>query len=157
MALYVKFVEKEGRPRTIRGFIKKYYSYRLEYSCARGYDTYHDPECTRLHCSRLYRSFDDLWTLVNTYYRPIPPAKMMHYLLTTKIPLSPMNGQERFAKPHLGICSGMGRIRFIPYSSSAFNHIDRKMQHSKFTWRELLTPLGINDRNQFEKYIKNNK
>jgi len=152
MALYVKFAQ-EKRPRTIRGFIKQFYTSGVDPYFARGHNTYFDPGCTDLHCSRAYRSFDDLWELVNTYYRPIPPAKMMHYLLTTKIPLQ----GDKIAEVHLGTCSGMRRIRFIPYHSAAFEGIDRQMEFSQFTWRELLAPLGVTNYAEFNEYIKNKK
>jgi len=79
---------------------------------------------------------------------------MMHYLLTTKIPLQ---GKDRFALPHLAVCGGMRRIRFIPYHTSAYEYIDRVMADSKYTWRQLLTPLGINNIQEFNEYIKNSK
>lgn len=153
MALYVRFAQQE-RPRTVREFLRKYYNNQVDPYLAKGHDTYFDPECRRVHCTRMYRSFDDLLDLVNTYYPSIKPLKLMHYLLTTKIPL---RGENKFAKPHLGTCNGMGRIRFIPYNQSNYDHIDHRMPNSRFTWKELLEPLGITNKDEFEAYIKNQK
>lgn len=153
MALYVKFAQQE-RPKTVRQFIRKYYSNHVDPYLAKGHDTYFDPECKRIHCTRMYRSFDDLLDLVNTYYPSIKPLKLMHYLLTTKIPLQGIN---RFAKPHLGTCNGMGRIRFIPYNQHSLDGFKTRMPNSKYTWEELLTPLGITNHAEFEAYIQNQK
>ena len=99
MELYVKFAE-EGRPRTIRAFLKQFYSNRVDPYLAIGHNTYYDRECLRLHCSRSYRSFDDLYDLVKTYYPSIRKKKMIHYLLTVKIPTQ--NGRS---VPHLALSS----------------------------------------------------
>lgn len=153
MALYVKFAQ-EKRPRTVRGFLKKFYSYQVDPYYAKGHDTYKDALCQRLQCNRGYRSFDDLHELVKTYYPSIDEKKMMHYLLTTKIPLM---GKDLYAKPHISHCGEMNRLRYIPYHRAELAEIDRKMSASRYTWRQLLAPLGVTDQASFKEYIKNSK
>lgn len=76
----------------------------------------------------------------------------MHYLLVLKIQLT--NGE--FTKPHLGTCGGMDKIRYIPYLeiNNSKRELTQKMNKSKYTWSELLTPLGINSNEDFLNYIK---
>lgn len=150
MALYVKFAI-DKRPRTVRDFIRKFYTGYVTLYYAKGHATFYDAGCVNVHCHRDYRSFDDLLELVQTYYPSIKPVKLMHYLLTTKIPLT----KDSNSYPNLGTCSGMGKIRFIPYNSPAFSDIDRVMPNSKFTWRQLITPLGIKDEKDFKEYYTN--
>jgi len=152
--LYVKFAQ-EKRPRTVKMFLKQFYTNRVDPYIAIGHTTYHDHECTRRHCSLSYRSFDDLYDMVRTYYPSIRKKKMIHYLLTTNIPI----GDGRRSKPHLGICGGMGRIRFIPYREMNVdhNHLNRRMPNSTHTWMELLNLLGIKNSKELEEYVENNK
>lgn len=148
MALYVKFAQ-EQRPNSVKGFLKKFYTRDVDVSIAKGQYTFFDPECTKVHDKHQYRSFDDLLELVQTYYPKVTPVKLMHYLLTTKIALQ---GKDRFAKPHLGKCNDMGKIRFIPYMTDSYSNLDVKMPESKYTWNELMRPLGIKTEHDFVKY-----
>lgn len=154
MALYVKFAQ-EKKPRTVREFLKKYYSIRVDPYVAYGGPTFKNPECTVLHCSLSYRSFDDLLTLVNTYYPSIKPKKLMHYLLTIKFVLQ----GGAVAQPNIGVCGTMGRIRFLPYKDLHYDQsqIDRVMPNSQWTWKQLFAMIGINDEAEFRAYIKNNR
>lgn len=156
MSLYVKFA-KEKRPRTVKQFLIEYYSLRKDPYLAYGGDTYSNIECTIHHCGRSYRSFDDLLDLVNTYYPSIKPKKLMHYLLTVKIKSS--DKAEGFYWPHLATCSGMGRIRYIPYYQKWYdqNQINLRMGNSRYTWKELLAMLGITNEKEFFEYIETNR
>ena len=153
MKLYVKFAQ-ERRPRTIRLFLKQYYSYYTDPYIAKGHDTHFDPACTRRHCGLSYRSFDDLYDLVKTYYPTIRKKKIMNHLLTIKIPI-----QNGVAKPHLGICSTMNRIRFIPYRTmnTSDKHLTRRMPNSANTWMELLNLIGITSEQELLDYINKHK
>jgi hypothetical protein len=148
MALYVKFAQ-EQRPNSVKGFLKKFYTREVTVDTARGHYTYLDPECKQVQDRHQYRSFDDLLELVQTYYPKVTPVKLMHYLLTTKIALQ---GKDRVARPHLGKCSDMGKIRFIPYMMDSYSEISTKMSKSKYTWSELMRPLGIKTEHDFVKY-----
>lgn len=150
MALYVKFAEQK-RPDTVRKFIKRYYAHN-RMSFLKGEDTYGDKECSKLHCDKNYRSFDDLEELVKTYYPSVKTVRILEVLLTTDY----SNGQKQM-HPHLGICADMGRIRFIPYCCPNYSSVHDKMLKSKFTWNELLIQLGINNRYEFDDYIKTRK
>lgn len=148
MAIYVKFAE-EKKPRTIKEFLIKFYSYYKTSDFAKGYITYSNKECTSLQCEKTYRSFDDLLELVQTYYPSTTVQKFIKILLTVKIPKKDNN---TFYKPHLGICSGMGKIRFIPYNVHDLYDYKTVMKNSKYTWEELLKPLGINDKKDLINY-----
>jgi hypothetical protein len=150
MALYVKFAE-EKRPATVRVFIKKFYSKKC-FDFLKGMETFKDKKCQNSHCIRSYRSFDDLKELINTYYPSITAVKLMEYLLTTNF-----ESEGKKFYPHLGTCSTMKRIRFIPFTISSYSSLDVKMKLSKFTWNDLLHKLDIKNGDQFEKYIKNRK
>lgn len=151
MAIYVKFAEIK-KPKTVLEFLKLFYSRQIDNTQARGHYTYSDKECTIIQDQNYWRSFDDLLELVQTYYSSIIPVKLMHYLLVLKIKLT--NG--RFTKPHLGLCNGMDRIRYIPYQEICTNgdYLKRIMIKSKYTWSELLKPLDIHSIEDIEKYIK---
>ena len=151
MKLYVKFAE-EKKPKTVSEFLKLFYSRRIDSFYASGCYTYYDKECKEIQDTHNWRSFDDLLDLIQTYYPSIKPVKLMHYLLVLKIQLP--NGE--FSKPHLGTCGGMGKIRYIPYIDLNKNERDlsTKMGKSKYTWSELLTPLGIVNREDILAYIK---
>lgn len=154
MYLYVKFAQ-EKKPRTVREFLKKFY-HLSDGWCLKGYTTYSDSECKRSQSSHSYRSFDDLLILVKTYYPSITDKKLIHYLLTTDFKLS----ENIKAYPHLGVCSGMGKIRFIPYKELNVSYdldIRKRMLNSKNTWNELLKLIGIKNEYQFKEYIKNRK
>lgn len=153
MAIYVKFAKKK-KPRTVLEFLDKFYN-KAVYSNTylRASVTFFDKECKKVQCDRVSRSFDDLLIMINTYYPSIKPLKLMHYLLIFRKNL-PTGIQ---VKPYLGFCGGMQRIKYLPYQQTNYpNDIDRKMSKSKYTWEELLKPLGIKNRKDFEDYINNN-
>lgn len=152
MAIYVKFAEKK-RPKSVLKFLEQFYSDRTRTDYVIGCITYSNKECTFIQNTKHWRSFDDLLELVQTYYPSIKPVKLMHYLLVLKIPLA----NNKLSKPHLGTCGGMNKIRYIPYYVNNYNEINTKMIHSKYTWKQLLEPLGIFNQEQFEEYIKKTK
>jgi hypothetical protein len=153
MELYVQFAQEE-LPRTVASFIKKYYTKRVDPYIAIGHNTFFDPECTKLHCSKSYRSFDDLYDLVKTYYPDTTKKEMIHHLITVNIPTQ--NGRSF---PNLGTCNTMNRIRFIPYQkmNDRPEHLEMKMLHSENTWMELLGLIGIKSEKELQEYIKNNR
>lgn len=151
MKLYVKFAE-EKKPKTVLEFLQLFYSRKVDVFYAFGHYTYYDKECKKIQDTHNWRSFDDLLDLVQTYYPSIKPVKLMHYLLILKIQL--LNGV--LSKPHLGTCDGMRKIRYIPYKHIIENNssLSRPMPESKYTWSELLAPLGILNREDILTYIK---
>ena len=151
MAIYVKFAEKK-KPMTVLKFLKLFYSRNINSYYASGHYTYYDKECKNLQDSHNWRSFDDLLELIQTYYPSIKPVKLMHYLLVLRLNLA--NGS--LSKPHLGVCGEMGKIRYIPYATINYYQVEinLKMPESKYTWSELLIPLGITNREEFLEYTK---
>lgn len=154
MPLYVKFA-MEKRPETVRLFLKEFYSRHKDPYTAYAHNTYSDSACNELHCDKAYRSFDDLYELVKTYYSSITLKQMVNILLTTKITLQ----GDVLAYPHLAVCSNMNKIRFIPYRqiSCEPEYINLKMKESEWTWSELLNLVGIKNKKDLEEYIKNSK
>ncbi len=149
MALYVKF----KKPRTIKEFLIEFYK-NTDYGCGTAGVTYFDVECTKIHCSKSYRSFDDLLELVQTYYPSTTPKRMIYHLITLKI-LNPKT--NRMFVPHLGVCAGMGRIRYIPYPDwNCSSYLTKQMGQSKYTWKELLSLLNIKDIRELKEFVKNN-
>jgi hypothetical protein len=155
MALYIK-MKIEEKPIKIRKFLKQYYiGIKAHPYLLLGGQTYTDKECTKKHCNLHYRSFDDLLDLTSTYYPSTTPERMVHYLLTTNFVLP--DGKKAY--PHIGVCSTMKRIRFIPYKDATYPEeaINRKMENSKYTWKELFAMVGITNKEEFLEYIKNNR
>ena len=152
--LYVKFAEKE-KPKTIREFLVKFYSTKYS-NFLKAELTYLDKKCTRLqHEYPRYRSFDDLADLIRTYFPNATDKRVMVFLMKTKILLS--NGVV--SEPHLGICGGMQRIRFIPYHgyTPLPEYFDLKPAQSKYSWKDLFEMIGVHNENEFKEYIKNKK
>ena len=83
MAIYVKFAE-ESKPKTVREFLHKFFSsYKEQY--LRNVKTYSNKECTILQCNAdKYRSFDDIFELVKTYYPTVSIGTIFKILLTLK-------------------------------------------------------------------------
>lgn len=156
MALYVKFAQ-EKKPRTVKLFLKQFYASKKDPYIAYAGVTYIDPECKKRHCDRSYRSFDDLLDMVRTYYPSTTPKRLMHHLLTIKIPIQ--GKPNEFYTYHLATCGGMGRIRYIPYYQHYWdsNQIERRMANSVFTWKELLAKLGITNEKEYREYIEKHR
>lgn len=151
MAIYVEF----ERPKTIKEFLIKFYS-NVSYGTAQAATTYKDILLTQIQCNKSYRSFDDLLELIQTYYPETTPKILIYELLTIKIKNPKTN--ENF-KPHLGVCSGMRRIRYIPYPGFNPNfqdYIDIKMYDSQYTWKELLLLLDIKNEIELKSFVENN-
>ena len=159
MSLYVQFAIEE-RPRSVRLFLKQFYSRHKDPYTAYPHNTYNDPGCRNLHCDKAYRSFDDLYELVKTYYPSITLKQMVDILLTTKLTIRGNKPDEEVpAYPHLAVCCNMNKIRFIPYRqiSCEPEYINLRMRESQWTWRELLNLVGIKNKKDLEEYIKNSK
>lgn len=153
MAIYVKFAE-EKKPKSIKEFLNNLYTKERVSYYARAVDTFTDKNCTQLQSSHMYRSFDDLLILTKTYYPSITTKKFIKILLNLKIPIP---NSDKYYYPYLGSCSTMGKIRFIPYKGKFLDSYQTKMPNSKYTWEELLKPLGIKDTKTLTKYLEENE
>lgn len=153
MKIYTNF----GRQKTLREFLIKLFSsessnYRLNV------ETYHDEECKSLQCQRnKYRSFDDILDCVNTYYKNITPKCLIHTLLTLNI----KNDKGQICCLHIGICSGIKRIRMLyypyPLENTYSSEIPCEKYNSKYSWIDLLEMLNITTSKELINYIKKYK
>lgn len=154
MAIYVKF----EKPETIREFLQLFYNQRSNsYNSNMLFATitYHDQECTDLQCSRDVRSFDDLYEMIQTYFPETTVKQFVFELLTVKLTLK---NTETVFKPYLSYCNGMGKIRFLPHLDTCKNwsEYQKKMQHSKYSWEELLKTQDINSVLELENFLNSN-
>ncbi len=151
MALYVKF----EKPRTIKEFLIKFYTsknYDYSDSSLAASNTYDDPECKILQCERHARSFDELLEIVKTYYPSTTPKILVYHLLTVVY----HNRKGNLMYPYLGTCSGMNRIKYVPYydkTAVTSAYFTAKMRESKYTWGELLKLHNIKTLADLRKFI----
>lgn len=147
MSLYTQF----GKQSTINDFILKFFSH-MHGNELKGLATYFDANCTSIHCQpNRYRSFDDFYELVNTYYPGTTPEKLMHELLVADV--RGTNGQDYFL--FMSNCSTIDRIRmhYSPESSLSYGYVSGNKYNSKWSWPELLEMIGL--RNPSSADIKN--
>jgi hypothetical protein len=147
MKIYTKF----GLQSTINDFIKELFSswngnYMLNV------ETYSDPDCTQIQCYKnKYRSFDDVFDCINTYYPDTPPEKVMHELLVADI----KKPDEEQMYLHIGTCSGIQRIRMLYVKKSNRSYgLDLNKYNSKWSWRELFDKLELKTAEQIKEYIE---
>lgn len=145
MNIYTKF----GKQDTIYKFIQKLYSDISRGSEAHALPTYKDEGCFELQClGGKYRSFDDLFDCVRTYYPHVTPEYLMHILLTVNI-----KSDKRPLYLFMSNCSGIDRIRIYYYYEEKYTKIDCYKYNSKWSWIELLAMLGLNTINDIKKYV----
>ena len=141
MKIYVKF----KRPRTVLLFLEQLYSRSVSsaiFPCA--VFTYLDKECTQLQCNKNWRSYDDIYNLIHTYYPSISHKKLMHYLMILRYDF---NGRTMY--PHFGFCGGMGRLRYMPYIvQSGYSDATSKT----YIWTKLFKLLNISSVNDYLNY-----
>src|SRR5882757_5488634 len=100
MSIYTKF----GRQKTIRQFIKKFFDNGVGTSSRTNVTTFHDKECNLIQCyPGKYRSFEDIFECIQTYYPSITIQKLMHILLTTTFKY-----KDNILYLHMGSCSTIG-------------------------------------------------
>lgn len=145
--LYVKF----KKPRNILDFIKLFYSINRNKETLNAQPTYLDKECNNLHCNLYYRSFDDIFTLVKTYYPSTTEKILMNILLKYRV-----NHGNRILIMHFGICRGTEILRVIPYMSKYMgNSVSKEIpKNSKYSWSILFKLIGIETREKIEEIQK---
>lgn len=80
-----KLYIKAGRQPTISQFLLEVFSYNKE-SYMTSVETYYDEECLKIQCKAgKYRSFNEIFILVKTYYKSITVVKLAKLLLEMKI------------------------------------------------------------------------
>ena len=155
MKLYVTF----KKPKTVIEFLKQFYNNNvISYNAVKAYphSTYYDKRCTLLQSRHTRRSFDDLFSLITTYYPSISEKKLLHYLLILKI--ENKYKKKEYFKPYFGYCLDSGILKYIPYS---YTHItcygdilcDKRCQNSKHSIKSLMLLLNIKTKTEFLEYI----
>ena len=76
-----KLYIKAGRQPTISQFLLEVFSYHKD-SYMTSVETYYDEECLKIQCKAgKYRSFNEIFILVKTYYKSITVVKLAKLLL----------------------------------------------------------------------------
>jgi hypothetical protein len=156
MAIYVKFAEKE-KPKTVREFLHKFFScYGADY--LKNVTTYRNKECTHIQCEAgKYRSFDDVFELVKTYYPTVSIGRIFKIMLTLNPTTTYSNSKFRL---HMMSCAGINKINclYVTFSSDKsrnYNNIITQSQYkSKVTYKELFKMIGVNNQEDLNKILK---
>ena len=128
MAIYVKFAE-ENKPKTVREFLNKFFSSHKE-NYIRNVETYSDKECTILQCKAdKYRSFDDIFELVKTYYPIVSIGTIFKILLTLK----PEHNQSTY-NLFMMSCSGIKKINclYVKFKGNKVTNYSDIMQNASY-------------------------
>lgn len=154
--IYVKF----KKPRTVKKFLALLFSY-YNYDRFKSIATYKDLGCKEIQCDvNKYRSIDDLYNIVKTYYPSITKNKLLHHLLCLRIKYN--YGCYRYFYPVF--CSDINKYTCMFYIKiNKFNNIKNiyykynNKSLSSISWLELYNKLGINSQKDLNKYLKDNK
>ena len=154
MAIYVKFAE-ESKPKTVREFLNKFFS-----SCKEGYirnvETYLDKECTVLQCKAdKYRSFDDIFELVKTYYPTVSIGTIFRILLTLK-----PKHDDIVYNLFMMSCSGIKKINclYVKFKGDKVKNYKDIIQNtsydSNYTYKELFDMIGVKNQEDLDNILK---
>lgn len=152
--IYTKFGKKDS----IQEFIFNLFSYRDGY-CLFSVETYYDEECKIQQCRRnTYRSIDDLYEILNTYYT-INYEELLHYLLMTRISIN-----DNIKYPNFIFCedTDLFTMCFGGYLSS-FDSLEEddidysETSISSISWYELFFKLNIKSQEDLDYYLEKHK
>lgn len=154
MAIYVKFAE-ENKPKTVREFLHKFFSsYSEQY--LRNVETYLNKECTILQCAaNKYRSFDDIFELVKTYYPSVSIGTIFKILLTLK----PEHNQTSF-NLFMMSCSGINKINclYVKFQGDKVKNykdiIFNPTYDSNYSYKELFDMIGVKNQKDLDNILK---
>ena len=154
MAIYVKFAE-ENKPKTVREFLHKFFSsYKEQY--LRNVKTYSDKECTILQCnSDKYRSFDDIFELVKTYYPTVSIGTIFKILLTLK----PEHNQSTY-NLFMMSCKDIKKINclYVKFKGDKVTNYSDIIQNvsydSNYTYKELFDMIGVKNQEDLDNILK---
>ena len=154
MAIYVKFAE-ENKPKTVREFLHKFFSsYKDQY--LRNVKTYLDKECTILQCnSDKYRSFDDIFELVKTYYPTVSIGTIFKILLTLK----PKHNDIVY-NLFMMSCSGIKKINclYVKFKGDKVRNykeiISNITYDSNYAYEELFNMIGVKNQEDLDNILK---
>ena len=154
MAIYVKFAE-ESKPKTVREFLNKFFSsYKEQY--LRNVKTYSNKECTILQCdSDKYRSFDDIFELVKTYYPTVSIGTIFKILLTLK----PKHNDIVY-NLFMMSCSDIKKINclYVKFQGDKVKNYKEIIQNtsydSNYTYKELFDMIGVKNQEDLDNILK---
>lgn len=138
MNIYVKF----KAPKTLREFLKEFFSNSPFSWGAYAQATYKDKECTKCQCSaHRSRSIQDMWDIAKTYY----PNTELLTLVSELVALRPkgLSLQPRY-------CSTVRRS-VMAFGEYKFTNFPRATKH-EYNWGKLLRELGIKSIKEMYEY-----
>lgn len=150
--IYINF----KKPNTIDKLLKLIYSKPAHPTTLYSINTYYDKDCKQLQCSKGWRSFDDLYCIVKTYFPSTTEKILMIRLLKYRHSVN-----NTIYKMHFGHCDGAGILRVMPYDIKyKANHYcitHEIMKNSNYTWVQLFELLNLHDSDDVKEYLKNIK
>ena len=154
MAIYVKFAE-ESKPKTVREFLNKFFSsYKEQY--LRNVETYLDKECTVLQCkANKYRSFDDIFELVKTYYPTVSIGTIFKILLTLK----PKHNDIVY-NLFMMSCKDIKKINclYVKFQGDSVKNykeiISNTTYDSNYKYEELFNMIGVKNQEDLDNILK---
>lgn len=143
---------KDKQPESIQELLLALFNYHGSYGLIKSVTTYYNPECTQLQCdSDKYRSIDETFDIVNTYFPNTDIKTLMHELAI--LPVVESDGSKLYLL--LANCSNIQRLRLCYYKDvKECTTLDKSHPHynSKWTMGELLDCLGLEDARNTIKY-----
>lgn len=82
--------------------------------------TYFDKKCTRVECRGKRRSFEDLFTLANTYFPGTTELELMQTIKDSKLTFI--------------YCNDIHKIVFLRYSADKPEWVSRFKTHAEYNW-----------------------
>ena len=155
MAIYVKFAE-ESKPKTVREFLNKFFSsYKEQY--LRNVETYSNKECTISQCKpNKYRSFDDIFELVKTYYPTVNVGTIFKILLTLK----PKDSSQNTYNLYMMSCGGILKINclYVKFNNDCVKNYNYIIKHpsynSNYTYEKLFNMIGVKNQTDLDNILK---
>ena len=150
MAIYLKI----DKPNSIEDVLLNLFAFKGHYHT--GVETYFDEACTQVHCdANKWRSFDDIFEIVNTYFPNTDVKEVIHQLLI--LPLQKSNGIDLY--PYFVFCNKINMCTLMQYPglTSCDTSFTQTKGAGKYAWRELLELLGITNFEELKNYIEQNR
>lgn len=153
MKIYLKLDKK---PENIIELLYALFSYGIDTSnTVTNVITYNDEECQEIQCDcRKYRSFDDIFDIVNTYFPETPVEEVFKSMLILNIKNT---DKKSNLYPWLYRCSTIKRIVFCYNYNKSEQEFSSEKYESKYNWVDLMTMIGIKNQQELKNYINDNR
>lgn len=153
--IYVNF----KKPKTIKKFIELFFIKVPYHNALKSSTTYSDENCTIIQCNRYkYRSFDDFYKIIKTYYPSYTKKKLMIKLLKTNIIYK--NITYKFFPVRCYDIDNMTFLYMAKNKSELKEWYKENIskcwsEHSNATksWKELFELAGVYNAEDYGKYI----